>query len=82
MEIALAPEYETIVRTRIDSGRYKTAGDVVEEGLRLLQEQEDYKAFRLSQLRSELQVGIDQAEAGQTLSEDEVFSEFGLRDDE
>jgi antitoxin ParD1/3/4 len=81
MEIPLNPKYETLVRERVGSGRYKTAGEVVEEGLRLLQEQEDYKAFRLSHLKNELKVGLDQIERGEVLSEDEVFGEFGLTED-
>jgi len=41
MEIPLKPEYETMIRERLEAGQYKTAASVVEEGLRLLAKQEN-----------------------------------------
>jgi hypothetical protein len=35
----------------------------------------------LSHLKNELKVGLDQIERGEVLSEDEVFGEFGLTED-
>jgi putative addiction module CopG family antidote len=40
MVISLPPELERLVQERLQSGRYKTAAEVVSEGLRLLKERE------------------------------------------
>jgi antitoxin ParD1/3/4 len=40
MVISLTPELERLINERIESGEYKTAAEVVGEGLRLLKEHE------------------------------------------
>ena len=40
MNVSLPPEQDRFVRTQVASGRYRTASEVVREGLRLLEETE------------------------------------------
>jgi len=46
------------------SGRYQNASEVLREGLRLLEQREAEDASRLEALRSAVQVGIDDIQAG------------------
>ena len=55
MNVSLTPELEQYIRTKVDSGRYLSASEVVREALRLLEQKEK----RLQELRVEIQKGFD-----------------------
>ena len=55
MNVSLTPELEQYIRTKVDSGRYLSASEVVREALRLLEQKEK----RLEELRVEIQKGLD-----------------------
>jgi len=55
MNVSLTPELEQYIRTKVDSGRYLSASEVVREALRLLEQKEK----RLEALRVEIQKGLD-----------------------
>ncbi len=55
MNVSLTPELEQYIRTKVDSGRYLSASEVVREALRLLEQKEK----RLEALRVEIQTGLD-----------------------
>jgi antitoxin ParD1/3/4 len=40
MNVSLTPELEQLVRQKVESGRSPSAGEVVREGLRLLEERD------------------------------------------
>ncbi len=55
MNVSLTPELEQYIRTKVESGRYLSASEVVREALRLLEQKEK----RLEELRVEIQRGLD-----------------------
>ena len=55
MNVSLTPELEQYIRTKVDSGRYLSASEVMREALRLLEQKEK----RLEELRVEIQKGLD-----------------------
>jgi len=61
MNVALTPELEDLIRRKVKSGMYKNAAEVVREGLRLLAEEDDWKA----DVRRKLGEGMKQVRAGQ-----------------
>ncbi len=61
MTITLTPEMEHLVQSKVQSGLFGSPADVVYEGLLLLEQEE----ARLDELKSEIAVGIQQAENGQ-----------------
>lgn len=65
MTVALPSELEEIVNARIQSGQYQSPGEVVREGLRLLQEQEMLRQIKLEQLRKDIAIGIEAADRGE-----------------
>ncbi len=65
MNVSLTPELEKYVASKVESGLYQTASEVVREGLRLLKEKEELHQRKLEELRREIQVGIDQADRGE-----------------
>lgn len=72
--VTLPPELEAFVEERVASGRFATAGEAVREGLRLLEEREQEREAVLTELRQEIEIGVDQAKAGK-LSDGRAFFE-------
>ena len=66
MNISLTPELERIVQEKVHSGMYRSASEVVREALRLMQEQDALQKIKLQDLRQAIQVGIEQADRGET----------------
>ena len=59
MNISLTPELEQFVQSKVESGMYYSASEVVREGLRMLQEREMLKQVKIEELRKEIQKGIE-----------------------
>lgn len=74
LTVTLPSDLEAFIEERVTSGRFATAGEVVREGLRLLEEREQERDAILAELRQEIEVGVEQAKAGQ-LSDGRAFFE-------
>ena len=71
MTITLTPEMEHLVQSKVERGLFGSPVDVVYEGLLLLDQEE----ARLEELKSEIAVGMEQAENGQV----RAFDPEGLK---
>lgn len=75
MNVSLTPELEKLVKDEIKSGDYKSASEVVQEGLRLVR----LRRQKLATLRREIQIGIDEIERGdyrEYASVEELFEDI------
>lgn len=74
MNISLTPELQAYITSKVQSGRYKSVSEVVREGLRLLEEQDQLKALRRQRLQQLIDEGIADLQAGRSsiLDEDEL----------
>ena len=72
--IELDPQWEAFVQSQLESGRYHSAGDVIQDGLRTLEARQS----KLRALREHLAMGEAQAERGEFVDQtmDEMLSEF------
>lgn len=59
MNVNLTPQLEELVRSKVASGLYTSASEVVREALRLLEEQDRTREAKLEQLRGEIRRGLD-----------------------
>ena len=59
MNVNLTPQLEDLVRSKVSSGLYTSASEVVREALRLLQEQDLLRAAKLDELRREVLRGLE-----------------------
>ena len=66
MNVSLTPKLEQFVEGKVKAGLYQTASEVVRDGLRLLAERDQRENAGLAELRSLVNVGIEQIDAGQT----------------
>ena len=64
MNISLTPELERLVDDKVKTGRYASASEVIREGLRLLEEQDETKQLRLAEVRRKIDRGIEQLDRG------------------
>jgi len=76
MNVSVGQEFEEYVRSKVDSGDYASASEVVRDGLRLLREKEQLFEARLQTLRGEIQKGIDQIERGEVRDGEIVMAEL------
>ena len=82
MNVSLTPELENLVNSKVNSGMYHSASEVIRAGLRLLQEQDELRALRLEELRREIAKGVEQADRGELLEGHEVLAGLYRRIDE
>ena len=62
--VVLTDHQATLVEELVTSGRYQNASEVLREGLRLVEQREAEDAYRLEALRTAVQSGIADIEAG------------------
>ena len=58
MNVNLTPQLEELVRSKVASGLYTSASEVVREALRLMEEQDRMREAKLAQLRSDVHQGL------------------------
>jgi antitoxin ParD1/3/4 len=63
MNVSLTPELEQYIQTKVSTGMYYSASEVVREGLRLLKEHDQLQKIRLQELRQDIQAGLDSGDA-------------------
>jgi len=73
MNVSLTHELDSWIDEKVKNGMYQSASEVIREGLRLLIRQETQREAMLKDLRAELQIGIDQIAAGETINLDQGF---------
>ena len=65
MHISLTPELEARIKSRVKSGLYNNASEVIREALRFMDTHEDWiHEIKLAQLREQLKAGVDQLDQG------------------
>jgi len=58
MNVNLTPQLEELVRSKVASGMYTSASEVVREALRLMDEKDRLRAAKLDQLRDDIRQGL------------------------
>jgi antitoxin ParD1/3/4 len=79
VNISLTPELGAFLQSRVASGRYQTASEVVREALRLMEQKDELRAVQLQQLRSRIDAGLAEAERGEGV-DGEAFIQGMLED--
>jgi antitoxin ParD1/3/4 len=74
MNVSLTPELESLVQSKVQSGRYQSASEVIREGLRLLQDQDHLREAQLAEVRRKIQTGLDQLDRGEGIPGDEALA--------
>jgi antitoxin ParD1/3/4 len=64
MNVSLTAELAAYVEGEVASGEYGTASEVVRDALRLLRREREAHEEKIAILRREIQIGLDDANAG------------------
>ena len=70
MSVHLTPELEPLVQSKVKTGRYNFAGEVMREALRLLEKRDLVKAA----IRKKTATSMSSAKAGRLSDGDELFA--------
>ena len=73
MDINLTPELEQLVQSKVKSGRYNSASEVVHEALRLLEQRDEVFTLRKEEFRKQIEEGWQSAQCGEVVDGEEVF---------
>jgi antitoxin ParD1/3/4 len=76
MNVSLTPELEKLVTSKVKSGRYQSASEVIREGLRLLDDQDRLREIHLNEVRQKVQTGLEQLDRGEAIPGDRVYAQM------
>jgi len=79
MNVSLTPELESLVHEKVASGLYTSASEVVREALRLFKNQDIVQQQRLTELKREVSIGLEELKLGQSVPGEQVFEELRQR---
>jgi antitoxin ParD1/3/4 len=67
MNVSLTPELEKFVSSKVGSGRYNSASEVVREALRLLEDHDSARAAQLAEFNGEIGRRLASLDRGETV---------------
>ena len=73
MNLHLTPELEQLVQSKVKSGRYNSANEVIREALRLLEHRDEVFALRRDEIRTQIDEGWLSAKSGDLADGEDVF---------
>ena len=76
MEVRLSPELHDWVLSKVKSGLYDSADEVVREALRLLEERDSGLHARREEIREKIAEGAEALRNGEVVDGEEVFAEL------
>ncbi|MBK6314489.1 MAG: type II toxin-antitoxin system ParD family antitoxin [Blastocatellia bacterium] len=79
MNVSLTQDLEQYINTKVATGMYRSASEVVREGLRLLKERDEMHQFRLGEMRRQIAEGLDQLDRGERIPAERVIEELRER---
>ena len=81
MHVSLTENLDAVVRSKVQSGLYNNASEVVREALRLMLKQEDAEKAAYAEFKRQAVLGHEQAEKGEfsARSPEEIAAGVGER---
>ena len=76
MNIHLTPELEQLVHSKVQTGRYNSASEVVREALRLMEERDQVKAIQREEIRKKIAAGLKSLEEGRVYDGEAFFGQM------
>ncbi len=63
MNVSLTPHFDKLVKSKVASGLYNSASEVMRDALRLLEERDQLRALRLDEVRRDIQKGMESGDS-------------------
>lgn len=80
MNVHLTHELEQLVHSRVKSGRYGSASEVVRDALRLLADRDELLELRKQELRKKIAQALDSIQRGEGVDGTEFFAQLELEE--
>lgn len=74
MNVSLTPELEEFVHSKVSTGRYTSASEVVREALRLFEDHDKARSARVEEFRAEVDRRLASLDRGEGLNGESVFA--------
>ena len=65
MNVHLTPELEQLVQTKVQSGCYNSASEVVREALRIMEQRDEVRSIQLQELRHRMDRALGESARGE-----------------
>jgi len=79
LNVSLTPGLCRFVESRVRSGKYQTASEVVREALRLLEAKDRAPVGSVEELKREIEIGLAQLRRGEGVDGEAFFRRLGAR---
>ena len=76
MSIALGLEQEQFIHKKLETGKYRSADEVIFEAFRLLEERDSHYEQWLQDARQKVQAGLEQLDRGEGIDGEVVMARF------
>ena len=76
MKVSLTPGLEKLLSSKVKSGRYNSASEVVREALRLLEEHDKARAAQLAGFRAEIGRRVASLDRGEGIDGEGFFAQL------
>jgi antitoxin ParD1/3/4 len=73
MNVSLTPELEAIVQTKVASGHYTSASEVVREALRMMADRDAFESIYRDDIRLKISQGVASLKAGKSRDGEAMF---------
>lgn len=81
MNISVSEQINERIKRKVESGLYPSTDEVLDRALALLDEHDDELERELADMREKVRISTAQADAGELIPADKVFSEMRQRHD-
>lgn len=82
MNVHLTPQLEQMIQSKVKTGRYNSASEVMREALRLMEERDQVKAMQRDELRKKIAAGLKSLEEGKGIDGEAFFAQMEAELDE
>lgn len=79
LNVSLTTDLSRFVESRIRSGKYQSASEVVREALRLLEGRDQTTPTGIEELKQEIEVGLAQLRRGEGVDGEDFFRRLAAR---
>jgi len=79
LNVSLTPGLSRFVKSRLRSGKYQTASEVVREALRLLEVRDRAPVESIEELKHEIEIGLAQLRRGEGVDGEAFFRRLDAR---
>jgi len=82
MNLQLTPELEELVQSKMNSGRYSSASEVVREAMGLMEERDRLLVARKDEIRNKIADGLQSLRLGKGVDGEAVFDRIEVEIDD